>query len=174
MFIKYWFGFDAAILIFLILALPESINNFGYSNYVTLLGLGYAIFLAFLQLINLVIVVMTISLAFIFFKSELGFLGYFFSVGIVNVLIIWFINKKFDVKTDEFLRLVNVHKIIIHCLILFIAIMLIYLNYFKYYLVLSVLSLISAIIFYKDLKTYSRIFIDLFNNKLINKQKIIN
>lgn len=152
--IKYWFNYEAAILIFLILALPESINNFGYSIYMTIMGLGKAYFLAFIQLTNLIVVIASMVAGFVFFSSSLAFLGYFVSVLIGNILMLIFIKNKYSVNIVDFLKDCHIEKLLIHCFMLVLAILGISLYSADYALWLAIVSIVSLVIFYRDIKIY--------------------
>ena len=87
-----------SILIFMILALPESINNYGYSIYSFLLGIGKTGILVFIQLNNLFFVTVGCLIGFKIFHNSLGLLGYFISVILANIILVFYLYKEVDIS----------------------------------------------------------------------------
>ncbi|MCH8326753.1 MAG: hypothetical protein IIB83_09400 [Bacteroidetes bacterium] len=169
-FIKFFFGIDEAILIFIILALPESINNFGYSIYNFLIGVGKVSFLASLQFINLIFVIVGLIIGFNIFGNSLGLLGYFFSVLIANIMMIIYLKKEWKVSPPRLLFSVGITKLVILIITLFITIVLLYNALIPLVLILLFNSFICLIVFRKDLLLYSKLFYSLTLNKLFIKK----
>lgn len=165
-FIKFFFGINEAILIFIILALPESINNFGYSIYNFLIGVSKVSFLASLQFINLIFVIVGLIIGFNIFGNSLGLLGYFFSVLIANIMMIIYLKKEWKVSPPRFLFSVGITKLVILIITLFITIVLLYNALIPLVFILLFNSFISLIVFRKDLLLYAKLFYSLTLNKL--------
>jgi len=79
--------------IFLLLAMVESVNLFGYSYYSMLMGIGKANFLALMQLINLTGVSFFLWLGIKLTGSYAGIGGYALTVVIANILILLYTRK---------------------------------------------------------------------------------
>ncbi|MFA7229319.1 MAG: oligosaccharide flippase family protein [Melioribacteraceae bacterium] len=151
------FGIRDAILIFIILSLPESINNFGYPIYNFLLGQGKVRLLVVVQLTNLVFVVAGLFIGLNIFHDLSGLLGYFVSVLIGNILMVAYLKKKWNIPVTEFLGNCKIIKLGF-LLVLLIAMMpLIILNILPIYLNFAMLSVISFILFFKEILYYLKI-----------------
>ena len=157
LFIHLWFGYQEAIIIFLILSLPEVINNFGYSVYVFFIGIGHTKFLIIMQLINLVGVTITTVVGFYFFKNVWGLLGYFLTVILVNILMFARLKKYAGINIKEFLKGAKFGKLVTINLLLLAATVCIYFGISHYYIILGITSLLSGFMFYKDILQYARI-----------------
>jgi O-antigen/teichoic acid export membrane protein len=145
-----FFGMKEAIIIFLILALPESINNFGYSIYNFLLGVGKAKLLALVQVNNLLFVILGLFIGFNSFHNIFGLLGYFVSVVLGNILMVVYMNKKWNVSLFNLAMNSRIYKLIILSFLIFISAILFYNFKLNQYLIWSFVSIVSASIFYKD------------------------
>jgi hypothetical protein len=151
------FGIRDAILIFIILSLPESINNFGYPIYNFLLGQGKVRLLVVVQLTNLIFVVAGLFIGLNIFHDLSGLLGYFVSVLIGNILMVAYLKKKWNIPVTEFLGNCKIIKLGF-LLVLLIAMMpLIILNILPIYLNFAMLSVISFILFFKEILYYLKI-----------------
>ncbi len=165
-FIKFFFGIDEAIIIFMILALPESINNFGYSIYNFLIGVGKVFFLAILQFVNLIFVVGGLVIGFNIFGNSLGLLGYFFSVLFGNFMMVIYLKKEWRVSLQKLLFSVGISKLGALIIILLTTIVLLYNTIIPMIFILLFNSIICLIVFRKDLLLYSKIFYAILLNKL--------
>ena len=169
--IKYLFGYEEAILVFLILSLPESINNFGYPIFMTLLGIGNAYFLSFIQLINLTIVTVSMLTIFALFKNNLGFLGYFVSVLIGNIFMLLYIKKKYGVNLSNFSKYSKLYKLVVHCLLLLTGVFLIFFGTYNYVSILLIVCILSFGLFYQDLKIYSKTVSDFLSQLFFSQRQ---
>ncbi len=153
--IKLFFASNTILLVILMLALPEAINNFGYPVYIFLLGIGKAAWLSLIQFVNLTITIIGLIIGFILFNSPIGLLGYFLSVLIGNILMLIVVSKLYSNKLKIFFDNVRINKLII--LLVLILALTIFLNIYENQYVISLLSLsvISFILFYTDLKIFS-------------------
>ncbi len=151
--IKIVFGNEEAILVFLILALPESINNFGFSIYNFLLGIGKVNFLALIQLNNLIFVVVGIYLGFILLNNPLGLLGYFFSVILANVALLLYLQRQINISIAKLFLTKDMTKLITLVVLMSVTMIFYHLGTFDYWILFSSLSLVSLLIFIKDAKT---------------------
>ncbi len=146
--IKIWYGRTESILMFLILAIPESINCFGYSIYVFLMGIGKASFLALIQFINLVSVGAALWIGFVVFHSKYGLIGYTFSVTLSNILMLLFIKKHYGVVIREFAGKGELLKLILLFVALFAAA--VFVREINLFTVLALLSIFSVLLFFRD------------------------
>ncbi len=162
--IKLFFVSNTILLIILLLALPEAINNFGYPVYIFLLGMGKAAWLSLFQFINLIITIIGLVIGFMLFNSPIGLLGYFLSVIIGNVLMLVLIRRVFSSNLNLFFKNTKIHKLLIFSAVLLVGALTLSLNENLIFLVCLTLSTISLLLFYSDLKTlYQKIFIYLKN-----------
>ena len=150
--IKKVFGLDEAILIFLILALPESVNKLGFPIYNFLLGIGKAYFLTILQLINLFIISFSVYLGLQVSQSSIGLLGYWGSVIIVNIIMMWYTYKITSISMWKYLKLSKTFKLVFLNIFLLISILGIYHYNVNEFTMLIVLSIVSVVVFYNDVK----------------------
>jgi O-antigen/teichoic acid export membrane protein len=165
--IHYWFGFDEIILMFLILMIPESISNFGFSFYVFLLGTGKTFLLAIIQFGNLVVMSVSVALSLILFKSYLGLLGLSISVVIANITMIYYTDKFVGVSFKEIYARTIINKLIILVLMELSAAYAIALIGLPFIVVLSLVSVIAMVVFYKEIKEYSvSLFVAMIKSKL--------
>jgi hypothetical protein len=150
--IKRVFGVDEAVLIFLILALPESVNKLGFPLYNFLLGIGKANFLAILQIINLAIISGCVYMGLEITHSSIGLLGYWVSVIVGNMIIMWYSNKITSISMWAYLIFSKAIKLVLLDFLLLLSIWGIYKYNFNVYIFLAVLCGLSVLIFYKDIK----------------------
>lgn len=149
---KYWFGFDEVILVFIILALAESVNSFGFSLYNFYLGIGKANYLAIIQLSNLVITVSSLLISLLLFNSYIGIIGYYFSVIIGNIFMIVMARNKYKISPTKVFINSKAYKIIILDFLLFMNIVIIVSSNIDPFIPLSIMSLLSLGIFGIDIK----------------------
>ncbi len=152
--IKTAFGIADAVVIFMILALPESINNFGYSIYNFLLGQGKVRILVIIQLTNLIFVLIGLFAGFTLFHNLLGLLGYFISVLIGNVLMVLYLKSRYSVTMKEFLLRSKIYKLGLLLILLIGSMFIIQQNVFPVYMIFTLQSIISLLLFYNDLQEY--------------------
>ena len=151
--IKIFFITDTILLVILILALGETINNFGYAIYIFLLGIGKASFLSFIQFINLILVVLGLFLGFLIFNNPIGLLGYFTSVLIGNILMLLVIRKIFSDNLKLFLTNVKIHKLIAFIFLLLLSTIMLNIKKEYLYEIFTFLSVSSVLLFYNDIKS---------------------
>jgi O-antigen/teichoic acid export membrane protein len=151
--INWIFNSHEALLIFVILALPESINNFGYAIYNFLLGVGKVTLLVFVQFNNLIFVVLSMSIGFIIFHNILGLIGYFISVVIGNLLMLFYLKKYWKISIMKLLIDCKIYKLLYLICFMCITVYALYLNILPYYINFGLLSIVCLIIFYYDIKT---------------------
>lgn len=158
-FINYVFNIKEAAIIFVILSLPESINNYGYSIYNFLLGAGKVFFLACLQFINLFITTLTLIIGFKLFNNSLGLIGYFFSVLIGNVLMVLFMSKNWEFNIRKFFVNIKIYKLLILIVFLFISTLLLMYNSGDGYYFILILSFFTSMIFINDIIYYTKLIL---------------
>ncbi len=150
--IKKVFGLDEAILIFLILALPESVNKLGFPIYNFLLGIGKAYFLTIMQLINLFVISFCVYVGLEVSQSSIGLLGYWVSVIIGNIIMMWFTYRLTSISMWKYLKLSKAFKLVLLNIFLLISILGIYQYNVNEFTMLIVLSIVSVLVFYNDVK----------------------
>lgn len=160
LFLKYWFRMDEIVLFFLLLSLPEIINNVGYTIYNFILGIGKAYFIVLVQFINVTIITSSLILGFSLFRNIFGIFGYFFTVVFVNFLMLLFVKKHSDVSLKQFLirirfknllSLLSMHLLVITFIYFFPVYTIIY---------LTLMSLVAFIIFRKEIKQYFQLMLN--------------
>ncbi|KAB2908311.1 MAG: oligosaccharide flippase family protein [Ignavibacteriales bacterium] len=98
----FFYGSPVSFNIFLLLAMVESVNLFGYSYYSTLMGNGKANFLALVQFINLTGVAALLTLGIRLTNSYTGLAGYALTVITVNYLMLTYIRKFTNISRSGF------------------------------------------------------------------------
>ncbi len=157
-FIKFWFGIDQSIFIFLILSMPESVNNAGYSIYMICIGIGKAFYIAVIQGVNLILISVSLLVGIWLFKGYLGLIGFFASELIVNLLLLKLIKNSSGIKIIEYLTQIGVNKLLVS---LFLTLTVIFASIqfnINIYILTSVLSLLSIILYRKDFQKYAKVF----------------
>ena len=160
--IDHVFNLQEAVIIFLILSLPETVNNFGYSIYNYLLGIGRGYLLASIQFINLIITVITVIIGFILFDNVFGLIGYFFSVIIGNILMIGYLNRGWGFDIILFLKKTKAYKLFLQILLLFLLTILFLINGYTNYLYIIILMLIMFSVFMNDIYEFSKMLYEEF------------
>ena len=150
--LKVVFVSSTILLVLVILALPETINNFGYSVYIFLLGIGKVSFLALIQFINLILTIVGLFIGFKIFNSPIGLLGYFVSVLIGNILMLLLVRNLFSVNLKVFFSKVKILKLVFLIILLLSCTLLNYFNDKMMLVNFSFLAITSLLLFYKDLK----------------------
>lgn len=145
--IVHFFGNPAIVITFLVLAMPEAVNNGGYSVYTFLMGQGKAYILAAVQLINLILTGAGVAAGFILFKNPIGLLGYFISVVIGNILMLIYVKRIYQISIGGFLKSIKVYKLLFFEIILISGILIILNNTAGPYIVFSAITLFSLIVY---------------------------
>ncbi len=160
MFLKFWFRMEEIVLFFLLLSLPEIINNVGYTIYNFILGIGKAYFIVLVQFINVTIITGSLILGFSLFHNIFGLLGYFFTVVLVNILMLLFVKKHSLISLKQFLteiRFIN----LLFLLALHILVLIFTTSFPRYTLgYLTFLSLGAFVIFKKEIIKYSKLILN--------------
>ncbi|MFO7447598.1 MAG: hypothetical protein R6W90_14600 [Ignavibacteriaceae bacterium] len=159
--IKFWFGYDEVILIFMITSLAEIVNAFGYSLYVFFMGIGKAGILAVIQVTNFIATITILIIGFKVFNNYLGLLGYFASVIFANFLMLFYLKKLLKISYTEFLSRANFNKLLYLIFLTMFTLIIVYLNIINVFACLTLLSIVSLFLFYKDLKNYSYLLLKL-------------
>ena len=149
--INYFFGIRESIFIFIILALPESVNSFGYSIYNFMLGLGKASILAFIQFLNLLVTFGVLLIGFNLFNSLYGLLGYFISVVIGNIIMVMFVKNRFHISYSIILLNSKAYKLAILIIMLLFTSILFKTNLISDTILFISFSCISLLIFFNDI-----------------------
>lgn len=111
--IQYYFGFPEAFLLFLILAIPESINNFGFSLFIFLLGVKRAMFLALLQLSGLIIMLSILVSGFVIFDSAIGLLGFAVAILFTNTVMLIYVRGMSGISLKAYLKRSGALKLVV-------------------------------------------------------------
>lgn len=156
--ITIWFRIPEAIIIFLILSIPEAINNFGYTLYNFVLGIGKPQLVALIQLINLITMSACTALGFIFLGNDLGLLGYTFSVLISSYLLLSYTQKISGIALTDFIDKTNLVKLFLLISLMLLIVFIIYFNLIPLFISVGILSLISAVFFGREFISLTTIF----------------
>ncbi len=154
--IKYWFHVEQAVIIFLILALPESLNNFGYSLYNFLIGIGKASVLMKIQILNLCIVSITLIAGYYLLGAGLGLLGYYITILLAISIMLITVQKQTSVPAKIFLKKSKFIKLLFFDVLLLSAILILNAKIAEIYLVLGLLSAISFLIYVREIVKYTK------------------
>ncbi len=98
----FFYGSPLSFNIFLLLAMVESVNLFGYSYYSMLMGDGKASFLAAMQLLNLAGVAILLWAGIKLTGSYAGIAGYSLTVIIANFLILSYVKRLTGLSRSSF------------------------------------------------------------------------
>ncbi|MBK7105836.1 MAG: oligosaccharide flippase family protein [Ignavibacteriae bacterium] len=158
--IKLLFGIDEPIIIFLILALPESVNSFGYTIYIFLIGIGKAHFIALVQLTNVLLISSSLFIGFYIYNTVLGLFGYFITVVLVNIGMFLFVQKLTKIDLKEFISSTKVFKLVFLVSCIIISTFLIYFKFVPFYVPTISISFIMSFVFYNDIKLYINFFLN--------------
>ncbi|MFC2133305.1 hypothetical protein ACFLTH_01695, partial [Bacteroidota bacterium] len=167
--IYFMFGMEEAIVTFIILALPESINNFGYSIYTFLMGIGRIYLLVIVQFINLIVVIISMIVGFSLFESPIGLIGYFFSVLIGNILMVLYLKFNLQIPLKRFFNEVKIYKLVLLICVLIISIIVLFKEFVSPFILFSIVGVLSYIVFMNEIKYYSDMFVNIIKGKILNK-----
>lgn len=165
LFIDYWYGYPEAILFFIVLALPESLNNVGYTIYMFLLGIGKVIYIAFTQVFNITLIAGLLTLGFSYYDSWLGLFGFYCAIALITIANVLYARHLAGFSLSYFILKSKVYKILLLQLFLFISFYLIYCNIYPYTYVLLVQFLLSGIIYYEDFIFLRQLFLSKYLHK---------
>lgn len=156
--IQLFFEKQQIMATFLILAMPEVVNNGGYCIYNYILGRGKVQLLALIQFNNLILTTAGAMVGFALFKSPAGLLGYFISVTLGNILMLFHLQKVHKLEILTILKEVRVYKLFIFELMLLISMFFVSAEIMNIYVLFGLISFISIIIYGKDIFFYLSIF----------------
>lgn len=164
LFIKIFYGNVEYIYVFLILSLAESLTIFGSTIYTFIMGIGRGKLLTILQTMNVILISFSVFLGLFLFKDMIGLLGYFISIIIGDIVMLYFIKINFELSIKRFLSSVGIIKLSFFLSDLIVVLILIY--YFKLpiFIILSAYSIICLIIILIDLKFYISNNVKIFTN----------
>lgn len=154
--IKYWFGVNQIAILFLILALPEIVNNFGYPLYITLLGIGESFMIVFLQLFNVTGIAMLIIIQSYFQKDQNLLLSYFIVVVLSNIIMLSFVKRQFKIPLREFCKEVGIYKQVVLMVVIILSILTLQITSLDSMAVFLIITIISIMIFGRDLGYFSK------------------
>lgn len=160
--IKLWFGVEEAIYIFLLLALAESINNYGYFNYMFFLTTGKAHYLTIISLSNIILTTAGLFIGFNLFHNYNGLSGYYISVLLANILLIYFVVKDKIVSLNYFFNDILTKKLFLFNILLVIAVLFLFYSKYSLFTSLVILSLLSLTLFIRDINKYYKTLLNIF------------
>ena len=155
--IELWFNLKEAAIIFLLLSMAESINAYGYSLYIFFFAIGKVYINLVVQLINLLVYSSVLIISLDVFGSVFGFIGYFLSTLIANILMFLFVSKKYDIKLKTIVKEFNFIDFAILLSGISIACILVYFNYDYALYILLTLAVFT-------LGAFSKKYLYYFNN----------
>lgn len=159
--IQQIFKYDEAVLIFFILALPESINNYGYSIYNFLIGIEKAYFLVMMQILNVAVIGVSVFTGLHIFGNILGLLGYGLTVVVANFLMIIFVRQVSDISIRKYLKISKVYKLLFLLMCLMATILLLFFGKMNFYMVIFGLGSLSLVVFLNDLRNYFKLILQM-------------
>jgi O-antigen/teichoic acid export membrane protein len=167
-FLNVLFPMKGIVLIFLILALPEAINTFGFPIYNYFLGIGKVNILAIFQLLNFLLMISFSVLGFVISDSPIGLLGYFMSVSIVNIMMVRIIIIQQKVNLLLIIKRISLRKLLfLICMILTAIIVNLFYNSWLLSII-GLISLSSLFIFYSSIKSIADRNLIPFMNKRVS------
>jgi len=122
--LKSTFSYDGVIIVYVMLVLCEAINIFVYPVYIFLAGVGKALWLAFVQSLNVLFTTLFLYIGLVWFDNIFGFLGLFVSVVVLNSLTYYFVWKNYKFSLMEYLKQSNFYKLVLMIIMLLISILL--------------------------------------------------
>jgi O-antigen/teichoic acid export membrane protein len=161
--IHFWFGFEQSIIIFFVLSLAEAVNNTGFMLYSFFTGIGKGLYLVIIQSSNIILVIIGLIVGFLIFGNQLGLLGYFVSVLLMNFLMVYLLSKQTEISIKQYLRKIRAEKLF---LLLFFILILIISNYAysaNIYFFSTGLSLLCLFLYMRDIKHYLSLLKGLFS-----------
>ncbi|MBN1216375.1 MAG: oligosaccharide flippase family protein [Candidatus Lokiarchaeota archaeon] len=154
LFIKFFYGEVEYIYVFLILAAAESLTIFGSTIYAFIMGIGKGKFLTILQVMNVVLVTISVFLGLYLLKDMIGLLGYFISVVFGNILLLYYIKLNFFITIRKFLNNIKILRLFLFLISFLISIFLIYYFKININLVLGINSILMFMLVIKDIKSF--------------------
>ena len=164
-FMKISFGYDKALLIFMILSMSEIINNMGYTLYIFLIGIGKAFFISSVQFINIVITSLILYFSFLYTHSLLGLLGYSSSVFIVNILMLYYLKHIMEFSILNWFKEIKIFKLFFLLSATLIVIIVLYKEMISFYYPMLGLMILSILVFQKDIRENILYLINIFELK---------
>lgn len=152
--IKLWFGYEQSMIIFLLLGLAESINNFGYVLYTFFIGIGKGIYLIFIQFFNNLIFISSLIIGFSVFHNELGFIGYSISVFLMNSFMLYAIRNISTVSMTDYLRQIPILKFLLLLFTIFSTLIINFIFNVDILILCIFLSILISFIYRKDFYFY--------------------
>lgn len=160
--IRFYFGYSEPIIIFLLLALPESINNFGYPVYSFLIGIGKAHYLVIVQLTNVVVVGVSLTIGFYLFENIYGLFGYFLTIIVVNILMLLFASRHSSISILQYIAKCGIQRLLLLDIMITAVIVIISRLDVAFFIPLGALAVFSIIIFLPQFRHYYSYFISPF------------
>lgn len=163
-----FYGFQECLIIFLILALAESLNNVGFILYVFITGTGGVKYLAILQFLNITINSSLLYIGIRYFHTPYGLIGYFISCIIANFLMLRYIHIKTGLNIGQYYKSINIKKSIYLSLLFLLNILLLHLKILDYFYLQLIFSPFYFLMFIKEFNTYGMTLFKSFYKKKIN------
>ncbi|MFA7420485.1 MAG: oligosaccharide flippase family protein [Melioribacteraceae bacterium] len=150
--ILWFYKIPEALVIFIILSLPECINVFGYPIYNYLLGVGRVKVLSFIQINNFIITSILLWVGFKFTNTIWGLLGYFISVVFANYLMLHSLRSYAKISLYDFLHNCGFTRLVVVVLLLIASLFSLFLMPTKSIQIFVTTSLLNALVFRHNLR----------------------
>lgn len=120
--LRFFFNYEGIEIVYIMLSLCETINIFVFPLYIFLAGVGKALWLAFVQCLNVILTAIFLYLGLVTFNNLFGFLGLFFSVVLLNSLTFYYIWHNYKFNLTEYLKKSLFYRLVIMTFMLLICI----------------------------------------------------
>lgn len=151
---KYLYNNENSLFLFYILALAETVNIYGYSTYLFLMALGKALSLTILQILNLVLTSVFLIAGYSVANSGIGLTGYFFSVILGNIYMLFLMKKHTGINLSPFFKKIQIWKLFFILTVFIINILLYAYKPEMIYTSQIIVSTLCVIIFIKDIRIF--------------------
>lgn len=157
-FLYYWFGSVDSVIVFLLLALPQTIIGFQISLYNVIIIEGNRHYLITIQLFNLFMIIILCGIWLYFFKSLSGLLGYYLATIFNGMVVLYYFKKFHSLQIREFLNKIGFIKIILLTIIILIQTGLITVYNGHFITIMISFQIVFLLFFYHELIWFLRKF----------------
>ncbi len=156
-FIIYWFKSYESLVIFLIFSMSYTLINFAGCLYSVIMVEGKGLRLLFIQLLNVVLTYLLLSVSLNFFESFLGLFGFYLSTIISIILIFIYLHRSQNLDYKEYFYKIEFTKIIKLNFLLLIQVILIVIYPDNLNYILLLFELIYFMVFLNQIKFFSKL-----------------
>lgn len=149
-FLYYWFKNIESVIVFLLLALPQTLISFLIPLYNVIIIEGKKHYLITMQFLNVFLIAILTALWFYLFQSFIGLLGYYIATILNSIIVLNYFKKYHLFSPVSFLKKINYVKIIILSILLIAELTLIN-SGINFNITILCFQIIFIILFYKDL-----------------------